>query len=65
MFTDYSCEVTLNAGLDVSLGNMWDWKAIWAKAGEVNMRGLISLWLYKENNKLRDWKNVFPLYIPS
>jgi hypothetical protein len=26
--------------------------------------GLISLWLYKENNKLRDWKNVFTLYIP-
>jgi hypothetical protein len=26
--------------------------------------GLISLWLYKENNKLRDWKNVFPLHIP-
>jgi hypothetical protein len=24
---------------------------------------LISLWLYKENNKLRDWKNVFTLYI--
>jgi hypothetical protein len=22
-------------------------------------RGLISLWLCKENNKLRDWKNVF------
>jgi hypothetical protein len=26
-------------------------------------RGLISLWLYKEN-KLRDWKNVFTLHIP-
>jgi hypothetical protein len=26
--------------------------------------GLISLWLYKENNKLRDWKNVFALHIP-
>jgi hypothetical protein len=26
--------------------------------------GLISLWLYKENNKLRDWKNVFTLHIP-
>jgi hypothetical protein len=25
---------------------------------------LISLWLYKENNKLRDWKNVFTLHIP-
>jgi hypothetical protein len=25
--------------------------------------GLISLWLYKENNKLRDWKNVFTLHI--
>jgi hypothetical protein len=22
-----------------------------------NTRGLISLWLYKENNKLQDWKN--------
>jgi hypothetical protein len=28
-------------------------------------RGLISLWLYKENNKLRDGKNVFALYIPT
>jgi hypothetical protein len=28
-------------------------------------RGLISLWFYKENNNLRDWKkNVFTLYIP-
>jgi hypothetical protein len=27
---------------------------------EFSMRGgLISLWLYKENNYLRDWKNVF------
>jgi hypothetical protein len=26
--------------------------------------GLIILWLYKENNKLRGWKNVFTLYIP-
>jgi hypothetical protein len=26
--------------------------------------GLISLWLYKGNYKLRDWKNVFTLYIP-
>jgi hypothetical protein len=26
--------------------------------------GLISLWLYKENNKLWDWKNVFILHIP-
>jgi hypothetical protein len=25
-------------------------------------RGLISLWLYKENNKLRDLKNVFTLH---
>jgi hypothetical protein len=29
-----------------------------------NTRGLISLWLYKENNKLRDLKNVFTLHIP-
>jgi hypothetical protein len=27
-------------------------------------RGLVSLWLYKGNNKLRDWKNVFTLHIP-
>jgi hypothetical protein len=27
-------------------------------------RGLISLWLYKENNKVWDWKNVFTLHIP-
>jgi hypothetical protein len=27
--------------------------------------GLISLWLYKENNNLRDWKNVFTLHIPT
>jgi hypothetical protein len=26
--------------------------------------GLLSLWLYKENNKLLDWKNVFTLHIP-
>jgi hypothetical protein len=26
--------------------------------------GMINLWLYKENNTLRDWKNVFTLYIP-
>jgi hypothetical protein len=26
-------------------------------------RRVISLWLYKENNKLRDWKNVFTLHI--
>jgi hypothetical protein len=25
---------------------------------------LISLWLYKENNKLQDWKNIFTLHIP-
>jgi hypothetical protein len=25
---------------------------------------LINLWLYKENNKLRDWKNIFTLHIP-
>jgi hypothetical protein len=30
----------------------------------IRKRGLISLWLYKENNKLRDWKNVFTLHIP-
>jgi hypothetical protein len=27
-------------------------------------RGLISLWRYKENNKLWDLKNVFTLHIP-
>jgi hypothetical protein len=27
-------------------------------------RGLISLWLYEANNKLRDWKNVFTLHVP-
>jgi hypothetical protein len=26
--------------------------------------GLRSLWFYKENNKLQDWKNVFISYIP-
>jgi hypothetical protein len=26
--------------------------------------GLISLWLYNENKRLRGWKNVFTLYIP-
>jgi hypothetical protein len=31
---------------------------------ETYQGGLISLWLYKENNKLRDWKNVFTLHIP-
>jgi hypothetical protein len=27
-------------------------------------RGLISLWLYKENKKQRDWNNIFTLHIP-
>jgi hypothetical protein len=36
MYTAYSWEVTLNAGLDVSLGNMWDWKGIREKSVEVN-----------------------------
>jgi hypothetical protein len=31
----------------------------------IHERGLISVWLSKENNKLRDWKNVFTLHIPS
>jgi hypothetical protein len=32
---------------------------------QVDMRGkMISFWLYKDNNKLRDWKNVFTLHIP-
>jgi hypothetical protein len=26
--------------------------------------GLRSLWLYKKNNKLWDWKNIFTLHIP-
>jgi hypothetical protein len=26
--------------------------------------GLVSPWLYKENNKLQDWKNVFTLWVP-
>jgi hypothetical protein len=26
--------------------------------------GLLSLWLYKENNKLLNWKKVFTLHIP-
>jgi hypothetical protein len=30
----------------------------------LDTRGLISLCLYKENNKLWDWKNVFTLHIP-
>jgi hypothetical protein len=25
--------------------------------------GLISLWLYEENNKVREWKNIFTLHI--
>jgi hypothetical protein len=29
-----------------------------------NTRGLISLWPYKENNKLWDWNNLFTLHIP-
>jgi hypothetical protein len=32
-------------------------------SGDIQGR-LISLWLYKENNKLRDGKNVFALHIP-
>jgi hypothetical protein len=31
---------------------------IWGEGGP------ISLWLYKENNKLPDWKNVFTVHIP-
>jgi hypothetical protein len=36
------------------------WRHEWANI----LGGLISLWLYKENNKLRDWKNIFILHIP-
>jgi hypothetical protein len=45
-------------------------KKVWTKytnqhLGSSNsMRGLISLWLYRENNKLRDWKHIFTLRIP-
>jgi hypothetical protein len=31
--------------------------------GQLLRGGLISLWLYKENSKLQDWKNVF-IYSP-
>jgi hypothetical protein len=43
-----------------------DYGSIWRSwGGGVNYeRELLSLWLYKENNKLRDWKNVFTLHIP-
>jgi hypothetical protein len=30
--------MTLNVGLDVSLDNIWDWKGIRGKVGEVNSR---------------------------
>jgi hypothetical protein len=37
----------------------------WIRNADVWIRGgLISLWLYKENNKLRDWKHVFTSHIP-
>jgi hypothetical protein len=36
---------------------------IWEMKPHVQV-GLISLRLYKGNNKLRDWKNVFTLHIP-
>jgi hypothetical protein len=32
--------------------------------GDAKYEGLISLWLCKENKKLRDWKNIFTLHIP-
>jgi hypothetical protein len=31
---------------------------------QYKVMGLISLWFYKENNKLQAWKNVFTLHIP-
>jgi hypothetical protein len=48
------------------LGSCYDvsWTGHMAKAGENTRGGLISLWLYKENNKLRDRKNIFTLHIP-
>jgi hypothetical protein len=36
----------------------------WAVTRAEVQAGLISLWLYNENNKLWDWKNVFTLHIP-
>jgi hypothetical protein len=30
-----------NIGLDISFGNMEDWKGVWKKAGEVNTIKLI------------------------
>jgi hypothetical protein len=35
-----------------------------ATVAYTKVKGLISLWLYKESNKLRDWKNVLTLHIP-
>jgi hypothetical protein len=35
-----------------------------AHSGPIIREGLIDLWLYKENNNLRDCKNVFTLHIP-
>jgi hypothetical protein len=32
----YSWKMALNVGLTVSFDNMWDWKGIGEKAGEVN-----------------------------
>jgi hypothetical protein len=32
----YSWEMALNVGRDISFDNMWEWKGIRDKAGEVN-----------------------------
>jgi hypothetical protein len=52
--TECSRNGEIKTSLTVQLGN----------GSGLVLGGLISLWLCKENNKLRDWKNVFALHIP-
>jgi hypothetical protein len=43
MYTDYSWEVALNSGLDVSLGNMWDRKGMREEFGGITRKQMTKL----------------------
>jgi hypothetical protein len=73
MNTVHSCETSVNIYQTIlrhKLEDVQPWLLMLVPAQNTRTfssitRGLISLWLYKENNKLRDRKNVFTLHIPS
>jgi hypothetical protein len=44
--------------VSTGLLKVFDWSSFNYEGG-----GLISLWLYQENKKLRNWQNLFTLHI--